>query len=185
MPRAIIFKDIQYYHWKCFCLHVQGSALNKSLPIRSGVGGQWPLFGTPSYPSPLDCIRSTRHSMDLNATFPSLHKGKPKKVEFDLSKSVSRSSLSSVSSEYTLSGMLGPWNILCVYVLDNYLSLYLDMRTWRCDLYGCKCNQHSSVGLTETCKQDLQLNLFLPPLISSPKTWISFAWQKAMPMDCC
>ena len=78
---------------------MQGSLLNKSLPIKGGLVGSSGLFGTPSYPSPLDRIRGGKQRLDLNATFPKLQKGRMRKVEFEFDMCKPKLKLGQISSK--------------------------------------------------------------------------------------
>ena len=75
------------------------------------------LFGTPSYPSPLDRIRPTKKdravelglstalqdSLDLNATFPKVYKpAKSKLEEHNMEVFKSNRNLDQISSEFTI-----------------------------------------------------------------------------------
>ncbi|XP_044184545.1 PAS domain-containing serine/threonine-protein kinase-like isoform X1 [Acropora millepora] len=86
--------------------------LGKSLNLKSSLGGNF-LFGTPSYPSPLDRIRSTKieraielglstqlqDSLDLNATFPKMYKAKARHGEHQLDVFKSSRNLDQISSD--------------------------------------------------------------------------------------
>lgn len=95
-------------------LFFQNKSLGKSLNLKSGpVAGSF-LFGTPSYPSPLDRIRPTKKdraaelglstalhdSLDLNATFPKACKPKPKLEEQNMDVLKPNRNLDQISSEF-------------------------------------------------------------------------------------
>lgn len=92
----------------------QNKLLGKSLNLKSGpVAGSF-LFGTPSYPSPLDRIRPTKKdraaelglstalqdSLDLNATFPKAYKPKAKLDEHNMDVFKPNRNLDQISSEF-------------------------------------------------------------------------------------
>lgn len=113
-------------HWKrvvnpcCKCTYVncnifffQNKSLGKSLTLKSGpLPGSF-LFGTPSYPSPLDRIRPTKKdraielglssalqdSLDLNATFPKVYKAKSKQEEHQMDLFKPKRNLDQISSK--------------------------------------------------------------------------------------
>ena len=97
----------------CHIYIFQNKSLGKSLNLKSGpVPGSF-LFGTPSYPSPLDRIRPTKKdravelglstalhdSLDLNATFPKVHKAKSKHEEQQMDIFKPKRNLDQISSK--------------------------------------------------------------------------------------
>lgn len=95
--------------------------LGKSLNLKSSLGGTF-LFGSPSYPSPLDRIRSTKRdraielglstalqdSLDLNATFPKVCKPKSKQEEYQLDAFKPHRNLDQIASDSLHSFSLSP-----------------------------------------------------------------------------
>ena len=92
----------------------QNKSLGKSLNLKSGLIAGSFLFGTPSYPSPLDRIRPTKKdraaelglstalhdSLDLNATFPKACKPKEKLEEHNMDVFKPNRNLDQISSEF-------------------------------------------------------------------------------------
>ena len=92
----------------------QNKLLGKSLNLKSGPVAVSVLFGTPSYPSPLDRIRPTKKdraaelglstalqdSLDLNATFPKVYKPKAKLDEQNMDVFKPNRNLDQISSEF-------------------------------------------------------------------------------------
>ena len=94
----------------------QNKSLGKSLNSKRGaVPGSF-LFGTPCYPSPLDRIRPTKKdraielglstalqdSLDLNATFPKICKGKPNVEEHQMDTFKPKRNLDQISSKFEI-----------------------------------------------------------------------------------
>ena len=88
--------------------------LGKSLNLKSGLVAGSSLFGTPSYPSPLDRIRPSKKdraaelglstalqdSLDLNATFPKAYKQKATLDEPNMDVFKPNRNLDQISSEF-------------------------------------------------------------------------------------
>lgn len=105
----IIVFYITIYHYFIF----QNKFLDKSLNLKSGPGPGSLLFGTPSYPSPLDRIRPTKKdraielglttmlhdSLDLNATFPKMYKAKSRHDEHQMDIFKPKRNLDQISSK--------------------------------------------------------------------------------------
>lgn len=102
-----------YIYINCSIFFFQNKSLGKSLTLKSGpLPGSF-LFGTPSYPSPLDRIRPTKNdraielglstalqdSLDLNATFPKVYKAKSKQDEHQMDLFKPKRNLDQISSK--------------------------------------------------------------------------------------